>query len=64
MPRWMKSWISRRFDNDAALMTGELAFQASALMTSATWRLIRALEERVQVLENTKRELTNDLKGA
>ena len=63
MPRWMRSWISRHFDNDAALMTGESAFQASALMTGATWRLIRALEERVQVLENEKHHLKNDLKG-
>ena len=64
MPHWMKSWISRRIDNDAALMTGESAFQASSLMTGATWRLIRALEERVQVLEDKNHHLTNDLQGA
>ena len=49
----------RCFDNDTALMTGESAFQASTMMTGATWCLICALEEQVQVLENKNHHLTN-----
>ena len=63
MPNWLKSWILRRNDNDACLMTGEGAYHASCLMTGATWRLMRHLEKRTQELEAQVRRDAQDLNG-
>src|SRR5579872_5326970 len=54
MPDFLKAWIVRRFDNDACLITSEVAFQAACAMTGESFSLIRAMEERIQYLEKER----------
>jgi hypothetical protein len=63
MPDFLKAWIVRRFDNDACLITGEVAFQAACAMTGEAFSLIRALEGRIQYLEKERYKHEQDLNG-
>src|SRR5579872_3332831 len=63
MPDFLKAWIVRRFDNDACLLTGEVAFQAACSMTGEAFSLIRALEGRIQYLEKERYKHEQDLTG-
>ena len=63
MPDFLKAWIVRRQDNDACLITGEVAFQAACAMTGEAFSLIRALEGRIQYLEKERYKHEQDLNG-
>src|ERR1700757_1658922 len=41
MPAYVKSWLLCRQDNDACLLSGEVAFQAACIMTRESFSLIR-----------------------
>jgi hypothetical protein len=51
MPEFMKSWMLRRQDTDTCLLTGEVAFQASMMMSGEAFRFMRVLEKHIQELE-------------
>ena len=63
MPPFLKSWIWHRQDNDACLITGEVAFQAACTMTGEAFSLIRAMEARIQYLEKERYKQDQDLTG-
>ena len=63
MPDFLKAWIVRRLDNDACLITGEVAFQAACTMTGEAFSLIRAMEARIQYLEKERYKHEQDLTG-
>ena len=63
MPAFLKSWIWRHHDNDACLITGEVAFQAACTMTGEAFSLIRAMEARIQYLEKERYKQDQDLTG-
>src|ERR1700757_403297 len=63
MPAYIKSWIVRRHDNDACLLSGEVAFQAACIMTGESFSLIRAMESRIQYLQKERNKQDQDLNG-
>src|SRR6201993_4285614 len=63
MPAYLKSWLLRRQDNDACLLSGEVAFQAACIMTGESFFLINALESRIQDLEKERYKQDQDLNG-
>src|SRR5579872_3371011 len=63
MPAFLKSWIWHRQDNDACLISGEVAFQAACVMTGEAFSLVRAMEARIQYLEKERYKQDQDLTG-
>ena len=63
MPAFLKSWLMRRQDNDACLISGEVAFQAACIMTGESFSLICAMESRIQYLEKERYKQDQDLNG-
>ena len=63
MPAHVKSWLLHRQDNDACLLTGEVAFQAACIMTGEAFSFACTLEERVQYLEKECYAHEQDLQG-
>src|SRR5579872_2260006 len=63
MPAFLKAWIWRRHDNDACLISGEVAFQAACTMTGESFSLIRAMESQIQYLEKERYKQDQDLNG-
>src|SRR5579872_5900268 len=63
MPAYLKAWILRCQDNDACLLSGELAFQATCIMTGESFSLIRTMEVWIQYLEKERYKHDQDLTG-
>ena len=63
MPAYIKSWLLLRQDNDACLLSSEVAFQAACIMTGESFSLIRAMESRIQYLEKERYKQDQDLTG-
>ena len=63
MPTYIKSWLLRHQDNDACLISGEVAFQAACIMTGEAFSLICAMELQIQYLEKERYKHKQDLNG-
>jgi hypothetical protein len=63
IPGFMKSWLVHCQDNDACLLTGEVAFQATSIMSGESFKFMRALEKRIQFLEKECHGHETNLKG-
>jgi hypothetical protein len=58
---YLKAWLLRRQDNNACLISGEVAFQAACIMTGESFSLICAMESRIQYLEKERYKQDQDL---
>jgi hypothetical protein len=63
MPGFLKSWSLCRQDNDACLLTGEVAFQVASIMSGEAFKFMRLLEKCIQYLEKEHYGHEQDLKG-
>ena len=63
LPSHLRDMYLREAKEDSCLMTGERAFEMDIISTTATWKMIRALERRVQSLETSKRNLERRVEG-
>jgi hypothetical protein len=58
-----RTLISINQDNDACLLTGEVAFQAASMMMGEAFKLIRVMEKHIQLLQKECYSHEQGLKG-
>ena len=63
MPGFLKSWSLHRQDNNACLLMGEVAFQATCVMNGEAFKMLWVLEKHIQYLEKEHYGHEQDLKG-
>ena len=63
MPDFMKAWLLRCQDNDACLLTSEVAFQVASIMLGEAFQFMCVLEKRIQELEKERYAHKTDLDG-
>ena len=63
MPDFLKSWTMCHQDNDACVLTGEVAFQAASVISGEAFKFMSILEKRIQALEVEHHAHKTDLDG-